>query len=331
MQHATFISGSEELLLVDETGLARIFSLVTEQFRFVLHHFYEDNVPLTDPHSPAFCKLDYIPASICTVPDGAAFLALEPRIDGPPRLLCYHLASFGSSAAIPIELPESYPNAKMAVSYMGQRENPHVLFLDCSTRLCSSISLHITSKTSEYNFRAGGSRSDTSGENSAHNSLISCHSDVWTRYPIEAAIRRETAPGTNHRPCSITFASSLPPDSFSKYFKALIRDFHQKTGKPTRLLDKISVAAQLSFDPALPNFAISQFKTGDWLVGLFCLIPIHIAVTGQNRFIPLCDGVISQEFEQSLLGADVGHIAEACVLWLQLSIQVLIHLTLILG
>ena len=35
MLHATFISGSEELLLVDETGLTRIFSLVTEQFRFV--------------------------------------------------------------------------------------------------------------------------------------------------------------------------------------------------------------------------------------------------------------------------------------------------------
>jgi hypothetical protein len=39
MLHATFISGSEELLLVDETGLARIFSLVTEQFRFVFAPF----------------------------------------------------------------------------------------------------------------------------------------------------------------------------------------------------------------------------------------------------------------------------------------------------
>ena len=36
MRHAVFISGTEELLLVDETGLARIFSLVTEQFRYVI-------------------------------------------------------------------------------------------------------------------------------------------------------------------------------------------------------------------------------------------------------------------------------------------------------
>jgi hypothetical protein len=36
MRHAVFISGTEELLLVDETGSARIFSLVTEQFRYVI-------------------------------------------------------------------------------------------------------------------------------------------------------------------------------------------------------------------------------------------------------------------------------------------------------
>jgi len=33
MQHIVFLSGTEELLLVDKAGLARIFSLVTEQFR----------------------------------------------------------------------------------------------------------------------------------------------------------------------------------------------------------------------------------------------------------------------------------------------------------
>ena len=84
--------------------------------------------------------------------------------------------------------------------------------------------------------------------------------------------------------------------------------------KPTRRqLAKIGVATQPPFDPLSPNFPISQFKAGDWLVGLFCLTPIHIAVTGQNRFIPLRDGVISQECEQSLLGADVGRIAEEYV------------------
>ena len=270
--------------------------------------------------------MDYLPASVHTVPDGAAFLALEPRSDKPPRLLCYHLASFGSAAAIPIEFPEDiHPSANMVVSRVGRSENPHAILLDCAARLCSSVSLHITGKTSEFDFRVGGNRSDNVEKNTVHNSLIDCHSDVWTRYPVQAAICRETAPGTNHCPRSITFISPNSPDDLSKYFKALVRDFEQKSRKPTTQLAKINTAVQPSFDPTSPDLLISQFKAGDWLVGLFCLIPIHIAVTGQNRFIPLRDGVISREFEQSLLGADVGRIAEAYVLCLELRIQVLIH------
>ena len=203
----------------------------------------------------------------------------------------------------------------MVVSCMGQTEYPHAIFLDCSTPVCTSVPLYITSKTSEYDFRVGGNRSDFVGKDTVHNSLIDCHSEVWTRYPVQATFRRETAPGTKHYPRSITFISPNSSDSFSKYFNVLIRDFKQKTRKPARQLADISVASQPSFDPASPNFPISQFKSGDWLVGLFCLIPIQIAVAGQNRFIPLCDGVISQEFEQSLLGADVARIAEAYVLW----------------
>ena len=205
----------------------------------------------------------------------------------------------------------------MVVSCMGQTENLHAIFLDRSTSVCSSISLHITSKISEYDFRAGGNRSNFVRKETAHNSLIDCHSEIWTQYPVQATFRRETAPGTEHCPRSITFISSSLLNSFSKYLTARLRDFKQKTRKPAHQLADISVAEQLSFDPASPNFPISQFKSGDWLVGLFCLIPIHIAVARQNRFIPLRDGVISQEFEQSLLGADVAHIAEAYVLWFE--------------
>ena len=203
----------------------------------------------------------------------------------------------------------------MVVSCVGQTADPHVIFLDRSTPLCSSISLHITS---EYDFCPDGNRLDSIA-------IIDCHSEVWTQYPVQAAIPWEAAPGTKHCPRSITLIASNSSHSFSKYFKALIRDFKQKTRKPARHLADIIATAQPFFDPASPNFPISQFKSGDWLVGLICLIPIHIAVTRQNRFIPLRDGATSQEFEQSLLGADVVRIADAYVLWLELCIQILIH------
>jgi hypothetical protein len=234
--------------------------------------------------------------------------------DGMPRLLCHHIASFGSGSEIEIQLPTgSLVNGSFATSCLGRKESFHGICLDSTAKSCSSVSLHITSKTSEYVFRANNGRWGHAAEQtSVHNSLVDCHSDVWTRYPVQAAIRRETAIGTKHCPRSITFISSQPPEAFTTYFKALIRDFEQTTRKPTRRqLADIYVSASPSFDPTTPHLVPSQFKAGDWLVGLFCLIPIHIAVTGQNRFIPLRDGVISPDFEQSLLGADVAHIAEA--------------------
>ena len=36
MRHFCFVAGSEELLLVDEAGIARIFSILSGQFRYVL-------------------------------------------------------------------------------------------------------------------------------------------------------------------------------------------------------------------------------------------------------------------------------------------------------
>jgi hypothetical protein len=235
-------------------------------------------------------------------------------IDGTPQLLCYHIASFGSGSGIEVQQPvDSVVNASFSASCLGRKESFHGIWVDATTKSCLSIALHVTSKTSEYAFRAeNGRRAGAAEQTSVHNSLIDCHSDVWTRFPVQAAIQRETAIGTNHCPRSITFISSRPPEAFTTYFRTLILDFEQKARKPTRRqLADIRVSARPSFDPATPILVLSQFKAGDWLVGLLCLIPIHIAVTGQNRFIPLRDGVISPDFEQSLLGADVAHIAEA--------------------
>lgn len=92
----------------------------------------------------------------------------------------------------------------------------------------------------------------------------------------------------------------------------MIHEFERKTRKPTRgILARIKVSATEQWEPITQEQDISAFQTGDWLVGLFCLIPIHLAVTGANRFKPLKDGVISPAFEQSLLGVSVAEIAEA--------------------
>ena len=205
----------------------------------------------------------------------------------------------------------------------------HAIFLDQSAQVCSSTSLPIACKTSEFDFRAEGVQTLLRSLRSTTPSLTATQKfERGTRSGCHSSGDR-----TRHEPLprSITFISPNSPDNLSRYFKALVREFEQKTLKPTRhQLANIGVAVQPSFGPVSPNIPTSQFKAGDWLVGLFCPIPSHIAVTGQNPFIPLRNGVMSQEFEQSFLGADVGRIAEAYALWHLSSTPVLIYPNLIL-
>ena len=61
---------------------------------------------------------------------------------------------------------------------------------------------------------------------------------------------------------------------------------------------------------ATPGWPVSRFRAGEWLADLLCLIPIHIAITHENRFVPLKDGVMSTQLEKALLGAEVNKIVD---------------------
>ena len=70
---------------------------------------------------------------------------------------------------------------------------------------------------------------------------------------------------------------------------------------------------------------VSRFRAGEWLADLLCLIPIHIAITQENRFVPLKDGVVSAQLEKSLLGAEVNKIVDSISLgWYESIFQILL-------
>lgn len=91
----------------------------------------------------------------------------------------------------------------------------------------------------------------------------------------------------------------------------MVRDFEHLCRKPTggRLESMVVDVAPfhtLQWDaPEVP-----AYKAGEWLVELICLIPIHIAVARENRFIPLKDGILSTEFDNQLLGAEISDIID---------------------
>ncbi|KAK0489058.1 hypothetical protein IW261DRAFT_1602879 [Armillaria novae-zelandiae] len=302
ISHACFVCGSEEILLIDNGCQARVFSLITQQFR------------------PATLPLNSLPRAVYSSPDGACLLLAYTRED-QTILQAYHWNSFGSSHEITLQLPLGFANDCILSSFVN-RNCIHLISLDEHSQSCSSVILDITKKITEFQFKEkGGNRAshvEGSQGSTRHNSLIECFSDVWTRFPVVAAIQHSIGGGNGvQAPKALTFATDRDFDNFGPHFSDMVHSFELRTRKPTNdVLRHIQVrAVPLSDIGSLvtkeDTWPVSQFPLGAWLVNLFCLIPIHIAITRENRFLPLKDGVVSVEWEKSLLGAEVGKIIDS--------------------
>jgi len=252
------------------------------------------------------------PEHVWFTPDGTCLLALdgngEERI---PGLQCFHWSPSGPKDGINLELPQHFTvGTPCSVTFVGHKNSLHFVYLQPENNACRSQVLHITHKLSQYDFRSQNARCQQDTRIKTHNnSLIDCHAEVWTRYPVWSPIRHEALSGSQSHRRDLTFVSSHRPDAFKPYFDAMIREFEQTTRKPThRQLANIDVAARPSYDARNTRTFVSELQAGDWIATLFCLIPVHIAVTSQNRFIPLKDGIRSSMFEDSVLGFDVAQL-----------------------
>jgi hypothetical protein len=279
-------------------------------------------VTLTLNRRPATLQLPHVPRAIYSSPDGSCALVVQDK-EGVSTATAYHWTTFASTDGIPIILPD-FPvdlDAALLTSIVN-RNNIHLIGLDVTTQSCRSIILVISSKAAEFTFQEQRSFSKASPrshnkETKAHNCLIDCHSDVWTLFPVVAAVKRHTITSSSERQRrTLTFVTDDDQRPFSFYFSEMIRKFTKTARKPTGdVLKGIIVSARTftSFSRAFlssPEWPVSRFRAGEWLADLLCLIPIHIAVTQENRFVPLKDGVLSAQLEISLLGAEVNRIID---------------------
>ncbi|KAI6020260.1 hypothetical protein BKA83DRAFT_674992 [Pisolithus microcarpus] len=301
IRHACFISGSEEILLVDSQAQARIYSLVTMQFR------------------PATLTLHHVPSSVQSTPDGSCLLVSFDHEAGR-ALTAYHWDSFGSTEGIELNTPAFPVGEPFVITSLISRTAVHLLWLNFSTNRCQSYALDITRRVTEFMFREkiGRSGSKRAEDTTAHNCLVDCHSEVWIRFPVLAAVQRETISSASLRSQkSLVFVTDRDFQMFAQHFSDMIYTFERTTKKPTGDVlksIKVSAAAFSVFLQELCGSApwnVSQYRAGEWIVDFLCLIPIHIAVTKENRFIPLKDGVYSTELERSLLGAEVNRIVDS--------------------
>ncbi|KAI9453845.1 hypothetical protein BJY52DRAFT_1225384 [Lactarius psammicola] len=287
IEQISFVCGNDEVVLVDSSAQVRIFSFVTLQF-----------------------------SAIYSSPDGSCLLVLQTQ-DSGLYLTAYHWETFGSTSGIPLDVPE-FPLEGAVLTSMGNRGNIFLMGLDVNAQCVKSIAVDITRKVTEFLFKEKGGRNSSNDDarQTVNNSLLDCHAEVWTRFPIVAAVGRQTITSSSERrQKSLTFITEDHTKPFSSYFSDLIHRFEKATRKPTGSeLRRIEVTAADSLFRSKviqeSDWKVSRYRVGEWLVDLLCLIPIHIAVCRENRFVPLADGVLSAELERSLLGAEVNKIVD---------------------
>ena len=269
-------------------------------------------------HRPAALQLPGCPSVAYSSPDGACLITLFNHDDGI-HLTVYHWTSFGSNDGFDFKLPDDIITMP-AASSLEHRGNVHLLACNPRDSTCLSIKLDITCPVTEFMFRKKGAcaRGDGSNRSTKNNSLIDCHADVWTRFPVIPAIPRQTiVSAQGQKPPFIMFVATCYHDAFGPYFDNMIQSFQQSTRKPTdSALSSIHVEAK-AFPDLLDELdsrahwsRVSCLRAGEWMVNLLCLIPIHIAIARDNRFIPLKDGVWTPDLERSLLGVEVGRIVD---------------------
>ncbi|EJD48574.1 hypothetical protein AURDEDRAFT_162532 [Auricularia subglabra TFB-10046 SS5] len=297
--HVCFVGGSDsaEVCLVDESHHARIFSMVTAQFR------------------PATLTFDNRPLLVGNTPDGACLASICVDSEGQLVLEAYHWASFGSTPGHHIYLAELEDAAVSSFTFTSflDRSHIHLLALCLADSCCRSYAIEISKKVTEYALTAkGATRLAVESGSSSSNALLECLSDVWTRFPVVPAVARTTITSGRASP-SITFVTDRDHRRYPGHFAESIRTFEQTTRKPTSgRLAAIQIRTTTQDDvlgSTSKSGALSILHAGEWLIEAMCLIPIQIAVTRENRFIPLKDGVWSSDLERSLLGATVNQVA----------------------
>ena len=265
---------------------------------------------------PASLQLQTPPNAIHSTPDGSCLLVVHTH-DLGPSLIAYHLETFGSTEGISIDVPD-FPIEGAVLTSIVNRGRVFLIGLDIHAQAVKSVAIDITKKVTEFTFKAKGSKKDTpNARTTQHNSLLDCHAEVWTRFPVLPAVKRRIITSlSERRKKTLTFITNHHTRPFASYFSDLIQTFERTTRKPTgEELSSIEVsAAQFgSFRNKVlsaSDWKVSRYRAGEWLVDLLCLIPIHVAVCRENRFVPLSNGVLSPELERSLLGAEVNEIVD---------------------
>ena len=262
------------------------FSLWSLCNQSIIYYLFLIHGSLTLICRPASLQLPQVPRAVYSSPDGCCALAIQEE-DGVTTVMAYHWSTFASTNGISVQLPDFPVDLSAALlTSMVHRNNIHIIGLDLESRSCRSVILAITRKETEFTFQERRFKGPSSlGKRTVHNSLIECHADIWTRFPVVPTMKRHTITSPSERQQkTLLFVTDDDRRPFSSHFSDIIHSFERTSRKPIgNELRSIAVSARTfpSFANQFlfsPDWPVSRFRVGEWLADFFFfLVPLLCA------------------------------------------------------
>lgn len=197
VQLVSFIAGSEDLCILEQSGRIRNFSFISQSFRYGIYTSYPSKScsPMFF-HRPAMIQLPHPAEAMFSAPDGSALLVVEKAVDDV-HLRAFHTNNFGATnEGIVTACGGTWKDChSFSVTSLEYRENAHVVALHPKDETINSLVVRIGKNTTDFQYQSKDDRNKTKkAVQSEHNCIIDCVSDVWTRYPVVPAIKRYIPP-----------------------------------------------------------------------------------------------------------------------------------------
>ena len=263
---------------------------------------------------PSSVTLPQTPISLYSDPGGSCLFVAFSSNDSV-SLRAYYWSTFGHTDGIDLTFEGLSADSNVIMS-IGARNVVYFLTLNEAQRQCNSVALNIKRATADFNL-CEQLKEPLGGfppQRTSRNCFLDCLSDVWSRFPVISTVQRSTSCLSDGNETHLLFfVASSEPNLAQEYLRTLISTFKRNSKKPTSevLTDMVVCGMSYNAFSKTSNAVVSEHRCGHWLINLLCLVPIHIAVTWNNQFVPLKDGVWSREFDRSLLGATVEQIVDS--------------------
>ncbi|GBB83177.1 hypothetical protein RclHR1_00010059 [Rhizophagus clarus] len=303
-----FIKDTDDLCFVENNGRARIFNLVRLHFQ------------------PSVCDFPHNLVNVLSSPDGSCVVAFtREMLKNKPdeidsitftdneeqqdydndireinRVYVYFFKNFGGSPSKVIDLPSDFKSLEsLQISCIDNRQT-HLISLDLQNGYFNSLLVKITLEKTQFHFQKCMREQSPALQRTKLNNLINAYKLMFEKYSIDSCIDSK-----QDRPLSLKIVLDIDDDDigehdekFEDYINEMFGNLKRSTKKPTSILKKFSISVITFQELDIGNWNFqkkfsSEYQLGEWIIHLCCLIPIQIAVTRNNIFLPLKDGLSS--------------------------------------